>query len=870
MKYVRGERERSEERSSIDDNEAETEESAASRPPDRRFTRWLLGLGAIQARRPAIPLAICAILTVLGLLLAARLQLRTSLDQLLPESQPSVQELRRVASRTDGVSNLFVVLEGDDPQALRDLGDSLVPKLQAIGAPWVGSSADGVHDARSFLQERAGLFASVEELEELRDDLQARWDWEVGKALGTNLLDEEEDDPEPIAAEDRIRELAGSKAELVDRYPDGYFQSKDGKALVVAVRTAIPAGDLEDSQEVRSRVSAVVEEARASSAAFDEIRIGYTGDLVTSMEEYEAVRADLVQVGALGLGLVLGAVLLYYLRFRTLIALAITVTAGCAWTFGVTKLAIGHLNVATGFLVSIVAGNGINFGIIYMARYLEARRADASVTEAIATAHRETWLPTITAALAAGAAYGSLIVTDFRGFKHFALIGGVGMLLCWIATYALLPAVLVVIEKLRPFANGGSRKGFLERLRHGGTRYDAPFVFLIRRFPRMVAVVGMALTLAGSVLVIKYVWTDPIEYDMKRIRNDVRQRAERMRLSSLAGELVGQTTTDGMAILVDRLDQVGPLVETLQARRDQAPQGEKPFEAVHTVFDFIPEAQEEKLPILGDIRDLVLRARERGAVSDADWERIAPMLPPAGLGAFDVDDLPTDLARPFTERDGTRGRIVYISPTEGESTDDAKYLIRWADAFRSTTLPNGEVILGSGRAVIYADMLRTVVDDAPKAIFLSLGGTALVVLLAFRKRARAAVVIVALLVGVAWLCGIFALLGLKLNFLNFIALPITFGIGVDYAVNIVERYGEGLRRGRGVLSMMKTTGGAVVLCSLTTILGYVALLGSLNQAVRSLGTAAVLGEICCLLAAVLFLPAAARLREQRRARQLES
>lgn len=848
--------------------EPETREQpeATSKGP---FLRFLLRLGTLQAQKPAIPLVVCALLTVMGLVLASRLQLRTSLDQLLPDSQPSVQELRRVASRTDGVSNLFVVLEGDDSQKLRDFGDALVPKLREIGPPWVGSSADGVHDARSFLQQRSGLYASEEDLRELRDDLQARWDWEVSKALGTDLL-EEDDEPPAITAQERIRELAGDKAELVDRYPDGYFQSKDGKALVVAVRTAIAAGELESSEEVLRRVSHVVDEMRAQSPALGGVHVGYTGDLVTSMEEYQAVRADLVQVGALGLGLVLGAVLLFYLRFRTLIALTITVVAGCAWTFGVTKLAIGHLNVATGFLVSIVAGNGINFGIIYMARYLEARRSNATVAEAIAIAHRETWLPTVTAALAAGAAYGSLFVTDFRGFKHFALIGGVGMLLCWLATYALLPAVLVLIEKVRPFTTSNARMGLLQRLRHRGTRYDAPFAFLIRRFPRAVAITGLAMTLGGSVFVVKYVWTDPIEYDMKRIRNDVRTRQERMRLSSLAGQLVGQTTTDGMAIVVDRLDQVPPLVDALEARRDEAPAGEKPFEAVHTIFDFVPEKQASKLPILAEIRDLVTRARARGVIEDADWARIEPMLPPEDLAPFGIQDLPSDLARPFTERDGTRGRIVYIQPTQGESTDDAKYLMRWADAFRSTTLPNGEVILGSGRAVIYADMLRTVVSDAPKAIFLSLGATTLVVLLAFRKRGRAAVVVGALLVGVAWLCALLALFHLKLNFLNFIALPITFGIGVDYAVNVVQRYGESARRGASVIHVLKTTGGAVVLCSLTTILGYVALLGSLNQAVRSLGMAAVLGEICCLLAAVLFLPAAARLRERKRERQLEA
>jgi predicted RND superfamily exporter protein len=127
-------------------------------------------------------------------------------------------------------------------------------------------------------------------------------------------------------------------------------------------------------------------------------------------------------------------------------------------------------------------------------------------------------------------------------------------------------------------------------------------------------------------------------------------------------------------------------------------------------------------------------------------------------------------------------------------------------------------------------------------------------MVAFRGRRASLLVLGSLLVGMGWLGGTFALLHIKLNFLNFIALPITFGIGVDYAVNIVQRYI--VDGSTGVLTAVRETGGAVILCSMTTTLGYLALVSSVNHAVRSLGVAAVLGEACCLLAAVLVLPAA--------------
>jgi predicted RND superfamily exporter protein len=142
------------------------------------------------------------------------------------------------------------------------------------------------------------------------------------------------------------------------------------------------------------------------------------------------------------------------------------------------------------------------------------------------------------------------------------------------------------------------------------------------------------------------------------------------------------------------------------------------------------------------------------------------------------------------------------------------------------------------------------------------------VLVGFRGRRTAVIVMGALLVGVVWMVGLLVAAQVKINFLNFIALPITFGIGVDYAVNVMQRY---VREGPGgALTAVRETGGAVVLCSLTTILGYLALVTSVNYSVRSMGMAAVLGEIACLLAAMLTLPAVLVWRDSRVAKAAAS
>ena len=699
--------------------------------------RLLLRLAAWQLRAPWHVLFLGFVLTVTGAWLARGLELRTRFDQLLPDDQPSVLELKRLSERTAGSSSIFVVLDGPDRETLRAVGGSLLKPLRAVGAPWVVSAEDGVQVAREFLLPRSGLFASVEDLQKLNKELDTQRKKAVGKALSLGL-DDEEEQKAPTFAELKNKFLGGKSATLEaakDRYPDGFFQSKDGKTLVVLVRTGVATGELERSREALSRVKDAVQKTLPDAEARG-IKIGYAGDLVTGLFEYGAVLDDLVSVGTTGVALILGAIFIYYRRFRVLVPMAVTMFAGLTFTFGLTRLVIGHLNVITGFLVSIIAGNGINFGVLYVARFLEERRRGVDLGAAIRQAHLATWVGTLTAALAAAAAYGSLAVTQFHGFKHFAFIGTSGMLLCWLATYFLAPAVLILQDRRWPIAATGSSRNWFQRWRQKPSAYERPFVFLVSRAPRTMAILSLVLAAAGAVAFVLWLRADPIDYDMRHMQNDLGGGKEVYRIAAKANDVLGNNTESGMVVLANTPEEVPELKHALDQRRDAAPPDLKPFEGVHTLQDFVPPDQAAKIPLLEEVRKKLLKARRQGGISDADWKEMKELIPPENLRPYSLADLPEDLARPFSEVDGTRGRLVFITPTNGKDDNDLHYLLRWADSFRLTKLPNGDLIRGSGRAVIFADILDAVLNDIPKAAAVSLSLTILTVFLAFGRGRR--------------------------------------------------------------------------------------------------------------------------------------
>lgn len=828
------------------------------------MTALLRRLAQLQATRPFHFLVATLLTVALAAWSASRLTVAGGFEHLLPDGRDSVRELHRVADRTAGVSTLFVVLETPaseppDTKSLRAAGDALVAEIKKIPEPYIGTVEDGVQDAMVYLEPRVGLAASLEDLRGLEADVKARLEYELAKASDTLI---EDNGPPPLDEASVKARLHLDEVEIEKRYPDGYFQSQDGRTLIVAMRSKVLGTDTAQG----GKAIRLVEDAirTVDLASFNpKMTHGFSGDLYSGVVEVSGMNQDLSDVGTLGAILIAGIVLLFYLRLRTLLVMVLTISIGMIWTAGLTYFTVRQLNVGTSFVFTIIAGNGLNSAVIFMARFLEARRDGNPLEAAIFAAHRGTLLATATSCVASSASFASLLTTQFRGFRELGMVGAYGLALCWLATVLCLPSILAITEKVAPIKAGESaNQSVIGRIRNTwNAGFGRPFAWVVERAPRLIAVTGIGLAVAGFVGLVVYVKQDPMEYDLGNMRNDRKTRLTEERFKKLADDITGYVGSDGMAMLVDDPADVPRLREKLYAVRDAAPPELRPFGALYALEDLIPTDQDKKIPILLSIkRDLEKMHRKKGIPEDV-WQKISRFLPPDDIAPLTLATLPEGIARSFTETDGTRGRIVFISPTSVDITEDARYLLRWAASYRHTELDNGKVVLGSGRAVIYADMWEGVLEAVPVATIASAIAVTLVVLIAFRGRKAGLVVLAALAVGIGWMAGVLVLLEMKLNFINFVALPITFGIGVEYAVNIVYRY---TREGRGgAAKAMRETGGAVVLCSMTTILGYGALSRSMNFAVRSLGVVAVIGEICTLLAAMLVLPAVLTWRDRK-------
>jgi len=809
-----------------------------------KIDRFFEQLAKLQFRRAGLFVFVGVLLAAFSLPLVAELGLNSDFEALLPDDKPSVVDLDRIRDRVGGFNTLTVAIESKDVDAMQQFARDLVPRLQKLPPDLVRFVDWNISAYEDFVWEHRHLYASLDDLEQAREDLDERLDYERIKSNPFYVQLDDYEPPDPRDVLERIRDEAEDGKKEMEKYPGGYYVHPDRDLLLLFIRSDIGGGDAAGISRLINAIGAEADSLDPTKYA-DDLVVQFAGNLVVSGEEHEALKNELVLAVVLTIALVLLAILVFFRNWRAPLILGGSLSVPVLITFGFAELSVDYLNTSTAFLGSIVIGNGINPAIIWLARYFEERRRGQQVEEALIHSHRGVWLATLTASSAAAIAYGSLMITDFRGFHDFGIIGSIGMVLCWIGALVILPAIAVLNERVSP----------LVRRSDEPTRnfYGSLFAWLAFLSPRATLAASSVLCVASLGLVGWAIASDPFEYDFRNLKSVREGSTQARRINDRAGDVsTGSQRGDGIAIVVDRVEDAVQLRKELE---DRATNGDAPWGDVYSIQALLPEDQDAKIPVLAEIRELLLDSRKY--VDDESLKEIDEHIPPETIEPLTYDDVPVEIATTFTEKDDTRGRILVVTQQEGSSTWDGRYLIRWSEALRALRTESGERPALAGRAPVFADIISAIWTDGPRAILASFGATLLLVLVAFRDLRQRLFTMVALLLGILWMAGTMAAAGMKLNFLNFIAFPITFGNGADYGVNVMRRYAseDTIPKEERVRTAIAETGGAVVLCSLTTIIGYLTLFTSANLALNSFGAAMAISEVTCLLAAVVTMPA---------------
>jgi len=791
---------------------------------------------AAVCARPALATLVLtlACLPALGLSIAFFGHIEAGLQELLPPTAPSVRALNRLHALVGGKSHLAVIARSPDRAANERFISELAERIQAAKLPEVKSVEGNVKAERAWLIRRAPLLIPEADFNRLvsRFDEAVRTEKQRRNPL---RLDLGEDESPPGVDWPSLESDFDAAVNAEDRFPTGYVETKDGTLVVAIIWLEGSEVDLAPAKALMTDVEREIARLRP---AFPGVEVAFNGEVPNLVEEHAAILADLSISTVFVVVLVGACISLYFRSVRAVLTVVLALVPGLLFSFAIGRLTVRGLNSNTAFLGTIIAGNGINYPLLFLA-YYRAEPKELSSEQALRVAARQALPGTLGAALAASAAYGGLAASDFRGFSQFGVLGGVGMATVWLFTYLATP---IFVALLRP------------------PRREEPSTLVQEMLHTFFSRGWLSAGLAGAFVAVVLGWTGVgvarafhsglYEMDLQVLRNQESLATGSASWDAKMNEVFGVWLNPVVALAEDPAQREPAAAALRRVFAERDPAG---IQSVETIEKFVPPlpAQEARLQELRRLASTVRR------IPDADIperlrQNVHDWFAPESLKPIQLQDVPERLVSAFRELSGRVDRVALVYPSIHVNYNDGRNLSRFADVVASARLPR-DVIVGGG-FLFMAEILRLVRDQALHVVLVVAALVCVLLLVIFAGRpGRAVVSLLTMLVAAFCAQAVVLALGIKVNLLNFAALPITIGVGADYVVNLLGAMSSLKVDARGACVRM---GGAILLCSLTTIIGYLSLVLAKSGALRSFGWAAVVGEVVASLAVLLVLPVA--------------
>lgn len=207
---------------------------------------------------------------------------------------------------------------------------------------------------------------------------------------------------------------------------------------------------------------------------------------------------------------------------------------------------------------------------------------------------------------------------------------------------------------------------------------------------------------------------------------------------------------------------------------------------------------------------------------------------------------------------------------EGDFTDNRGRIaaIRAAVARLAPAYP-GVAAGVTGAPAISNDEMATAFADSELATLLAVGGTLVLLLLAFRRIGAPLLMLTSLGVSLLWSMGVVTLTVGHLSIFSVMFISIVLGIGIDYGIYFLFRYDEELKGGAGHAAALartaERTGPGMLLGALTAAGAFFVLMLTDFQGIREFGFVAGLAIFMAFVAMVTLFPALLVLADRRSA-----
>jgi predicted RND superfamily exporter protein len=793
------------------------------------------------------------VLFLISLFFTIRLfsHVRAEVEYLLPPNSKTLLDINEARSRYPQSDILLVFFDGANAEEVKRQFNYVKDRLAANPNPLVAHVMSQIKEEIDFFALHRLNYYPLQNWKELRakiiDDNRVRETTKPEQALQS--MRGLKDKINRLILVKKMQNFAGLRA-----LPNGEFVSNDGTVRMMVIFHSKPMTNLDDAVSFDKYINNIIKEAQHNSMS--EVKIHLSGIAKALVAEYRSLWSDLIQSIIITLVLVFLAVWLFFKNLKILIPLFFVLLLGTFSGFAICSIFFEQINSNSAFLCSVVIGNAVNTGIIFLSHLIHILKNNKNYEEAIVQAFEISFTPTLISAISSSIAFLCLTINSFRGYYEFGVVGSVGMVLGWLGMIYILP----IFAGLKMFR---LPETFIESYKVPFSAFwSSLFDFIVDRKKIIGSLLFIGFISALTIIIVhkSYRPSQFLERDMTHLKDRSYNSRKLTTLEPLLKRVfLKREFIPAMVLLTDSDIDAFKLKDAIAS--DPLMRIMMPELKGYTLWDVLPLNELEKMRIYSDLKKQDLdKWKIQPNITKNDEKLIDDIKKSTDYRSLKRDELPFYLQYFFTESNGNVGKVVHLNFNLNNLETDLFKIFAVMDRIKliakSTVGENHYVI--SGLIPMLAEMGNMILKDTWKSIVISMVSILLMFLYFYRIPRHYLIVTISFLGTVIFFVFWIFLFNIKINILNFIALPLTFGIGVDYTSNIIQYFfaqtdaepiPQKLKRS------LKLTAPFVFMSSLTTMIGFASLCLSTNQmAIYSFGLLSFIGEVVSLCGAFVILP----------------
>ncbi|KLO22443.1 MULTISPECIES: efflux RND transporter permease subunit [unclassified Marinitoga] len=779
---------------------------------------------------------------------------------LLPKDDPEIVKFNNTSKNFGGFDNMIIFIKGNNNTLMENAAEEIAKTLKKLNK--YVKYIDYKYPI-DFIEENILLY--------LNDDMFEKAVYLIENNIDLLKLSQEENNISKMLLYLSTKKNITEKEitiinELIEKIKDPSFKMFNMKYYYNSSKTTLliflrPTNANHDMLFFEKMVSEVRKNIDPVLKKYSDLNIGITGMPVIMAEQQKNLNEKITIISIFVLLFLIILFIFSFKRISSAVYIVVPIIVAIIWTLGINYLVIGRLNIVTSIFAILLLGLGVDFSLHFLTKFYYEINLGKNVIDSLEEVFKHTLSGIFAGAITTAASFYILMFSKFKGLYELGFIAGTGILMSLLSITFLLPSIISYSNPkqsiiLKEEILSKHFEKILLKNKYIIIVIIFSIIFIPFLFKSNIEFNYNAFDLLPDLPsvrlenLLKKEFNTSFEYNILIAKNikESREQYNKLKKTNIYSEI------DSLTLLIPENQSKKSLILKELNKKYLSEKKPKIANVSLKLITMLALNQIKNDKIFGKIKSLEFKTilEDLNKLNKKEQQEIQLKIKKyfsfiiksienaSKYGEISIERLPNYIKDKYLDKNNNIATFVFIK----EGFWDEQNMKKVANVLRKINENS------TGTTFVWIKLIDYIRDDLYRSSFLVFILIFFIVLFYFRKLKITLLTLTPVVLGTLWLINFMLLFNIKFNIANIVVIPLILGIGIDDGIHMIHSY----IANRSINKMLKQSGKAVIITSITSMVGFGSLYFVKDPLVSQMGFLLFFGILFCLIISLTVLP----------------